>query len=413
MKKILIVSSTFFPDKTVGAIRVSQWAKHLPEFGWEPHIACRYYGVESEPEELKNSINSQTTIHYLDRPTKTAPNGSTKKRKNPIKGWGVKLLQNFAVPDVSIWTWKGLAPKIEQIIQDVQPDALLTSSPPHSIHHVGIEMVQKSGLPWIADFRDPFLVDSRYQPKGIGKLAQGRYRQFESEIVEHASRCVTAIPLHHEWLCSRYPEAKSSIMLIPNGFPAEMIEGLSNTKKTPNKKMRIVVAGVISQDAISFFENLVSLGEASNLAFEFFHYGPKPEISNQDPPDKNLHFCGKVPHEQAISAISEADVLMVFSSKSRAATSGLSSKLFEYLATGKPIVAIRPTKPDENLLADCSWSVCFTDPDLDRVLQHLQKVQNQEIPFDEDWLMEFRKKYNRRSQTGLLADSLGQVVAGN
>ena len=61
-RRILILSTTFFPDKQVAAIRMTQWCRLLPEHGWKPYVVCRYYGFEATPEELTAKVHPEVSV---------------------------------------------------------------------------------------------------------------------------------------------------------------------------------------------------------------------------------------------------------------------------------------------------------------------------------------------------------------
>jgi hypothetical protein len=78
-----------------------------------------------------------------------------------------RVLGNFLVPDLSIrfWACGEIRRKTADIVSTLQPDVLLTTGPPHSIHELGFWCHQRSRIPWIADFRDPYLIDPYNGPR--------------------------------------------------------------------------------------------------------------------------------------------------------------------------------------------------------------------------------------------------------
>ena len=89
---------------------------------------------------------------------------------------------------------------------------------------------------------------------------------------------------------------------------------------------------------------------------------------------------------------------------------GLSSKLFEYLATGNPALVIRPTVPDADLLEGITWVQTQSEPNVADALRFIGDTADRKMQADEAWLQNYRSCYSRRSQTQQLAGLLDQVV---
>src|SRR6266550_728349 len=110
MRRVLIISTTFFPDPQVSAIRMTQWCRHLPEQGWKPYVLCRYYGYEATAEELATAVHPTVTLEYLDKQKRTENKGNGRSPR-----WLQRILAplrerpglaTLAVPDVSIFFWR-------------------------------------------------------------------------------------------------------------------------------------------------------------------------------------------------------------------------------------------------------------------------------------------------------------------
>ncbi len=415
MKKILIVSSTFYPDKTVGAIRVSQWAKHLPAFGWQPTIACRFQGVTATDEEIARNIHPDCSINYLDANPGNRNQDSTKSssaQKNNSLGKFIKhnivksLLEPFSIPDVSRWMWRKLEKRLQQIAESEKSDIILTSSPPHSIHSAGLSIARTLNIPLICDFRDPFLDDSRFRPRGIRKLLSHKFVDYEKQLVEQSAHVITAIPGHYDELVARHASHSSKIHLIKNGFPDEM--DFQPAGSTPSEnEIVITTAGVISSECVDVFKNVFSnlkndLGNSINLRFH--HYGPVPESAIND---SQFTFHGKVNHEQVLGALVSSNVLLLFIDKIRSACGGLSSKLYEYLATGHPIVAIRPTAADRQLLDSLDWVLTLDQPCPTQASEFIKKAIRDELSAPQPWLEQYRLENGRKSK----AKQLSQILS--
>jgi glycosyltransferase involved in cell wall biosynthesis len=119
---------------------------------------------------------------------------------------------------------------------------------------------------------------------------------------------------------------------------------------------------------------------------------------------------GSVSHREALREVAGADLLLKYEDPDRAKCSGLSSKLFEYLATGRPIVAINSTRPDRQLIGRLPWCRCLDDPTPLELADGLQQVISGDSKAPEAWLTNFRQQYNRRNQTQQLARWLDELM---
>ena len=149
MKRVLMVALDFPPCKSAGVQRTLKFAEYLKDFGWEPIILT----VNKEAfENLDNSQEIPTSIEHIYR--SFAFNAS---RDFAIKG---KYLSIMKEPD-RWWTWKYTAiPQGKKIIESLKPDVIWSTYPVPTAHIIAKKLAKWSGLPWIADYRDP--VQSRY-----------------------------------------------------------------------------------------------------------------------------------------------------------------------------------------------------------------------------------------------------------
>jgi glycosyltransferase involved in cell wall biosynthesis len=295
---------------------------------------------------------------------------------------------------------------------------VLSSSTPHSIHLVGRRIAEATGAPWVADFRDPYLIDCRHQPRGLKRAFISLHRKFERDLYRHAALCVHAIPIHSRWASRRYPFARNKIRTLTNGIPAELLDerflqsaGLQDMSDSSRVSIRAV--GVLGQGAVELIAAALQKLLDRGIDAEFRHVGYARDARDSVPAELHdrIQLLGPVSHHDALREIAGADVLLKYDDLERAQVIGLSSKLFEYLATGRPIVAINPTRPDWQLIERLSWCWCLDDPQPDAVAAALQEAITTRSKPSEDWLNTFRQQYNRRNQTQQLAHWLNELAA--
>jgi hypothetical protein len=416
MPNLLILAPTFYPDPIVSGIRVSQWARHLPEFGWNTLVMCRHRGYSATPEELAERIHPDVRLEYLGphvASPKLASSATNRRKAAPVRAFISNLVDIFTVPDALLWKWKQLEPQAAAIAGDFNPDVVLSSSSPHSIHWLGRRLAQRTGAAWVADFRDPYLIDDRHQPKGMKRLLTKQHQRCEQEMYRDAALSVHAIPLQARWASRQYPFARDRIRTLTNGIPAELfseefLQAAAMRNDTEHGPVRIRAVGVLGQGAISAIAFALRQLQQNGIDAEFRHVGHAREAADQVPADMRdrMVFAGPVNHQEALRLVAGADVLLKYDDLERAKVNGLSSKLFEYLARGRSIVAVNPTRPDWHLVGRLPWCRCLTDPSPQAFADALQQTITSGAKPPEVWLNSFRQQYNRRNQTQLLAQWL-------
>ena len=123
--KILIITNSFFPDRMVGGVRMTQWCRHLPEFGWKPTVLTRYFGDDATREELARHVHPEVDVlsfrrarrfvageSPLENPTSndnraTAVAPMQTMRKMPLKVRFARSITPIMVPDATIRFWRG------------------------------------------------------------------------------------------------------------------------------------------------------------------------------------------------------------------------------------------------------------------------------------------------------------------
>jgi len=413
MPKVLILAPTFFPDPAVSGIRVTQWARHLAEFGWTPLVLCRHHGHPATPKMLAESVHPAVQIEYF-KPFAARSNEPISQAgfKSKLKKQLAQMVGQFAVPDPLVWKWKNLRGQAVEVARRWQPDVVLSSSPPHSIHLLGRTVARAVNVPWVADFRDPYLIDSRYGLHGIKRLFAAQHRRFERDIYRDAALCTHAIPFHGRWASRRYDFARPKIRILTNGFPAELTDEqfLQSAERSSRASIRAV--GILGEGAVATISTALRELSKRGIDAEFRHVGRARDAAESIPADlrDRVILRGTVSHREALRELAGADVLLKYDDLNRAKVNGLSSKLFEYLALGRPIVAINPTRPDWQLLRRLPWCSCLDDPQPAAITTAIEQAIATRAKPDEGWLKTFRERYNRRNQTEQLAGWLDQIV---
>lgn len=232
MKKILIVAYLFLPTATTGVHRAAKFVKYLGQFGWQATVITAEHSITLAqdnslcadfPADLRaikvSSFERSLVQRYIDRLL-----GFLKLRDHigDAVNWRLaELYKKREMPDQHApWAIKA-SERAEKLLENEHFDALLTTSWPYSDHLVGLSVVKKFDLPWIADFRDPWIANTNYQ-RSAGSAIGRAERLLEREIAL-AANAVLATSAHTvDDFRQRYPGVgRNQFQLLRNGYDSD------------------------------------------------------------------------------------------------------------------------------------------------------------------------------------------------
>jgi glycosyltransferase involved in cell wall biosynthesis len=302
--------------------------RHLPAFGWQPIVvAPPQIPWEPVDESLLAQVPPQTPV----------------ERVPFAAGFFGKFARYFA-PE-SHWLLKARA-AINRLMREHRIDAVITSSPPGCVHWLGLWLA-KRGMPWVADFRDPWIANRSF---AHWTLHMRYERWLEAKVMRRATRLIANTPLNQRGWESAFPEAADKITVITNGFDPERFP--AQPPHIVGAPPTMLHAGELYWgrdprgllDALqSFRTGLVVdfLGRTSGLDFDF-----AAEIAKRNLGDI-VRTPGMVPYAQALDRMMRADILLLV--QTPGLKLGVPAKLYEYLGAGRPILAL--AEPD----GDIGW----------------------------------------------------------
>jgi glycosyltransferase involved in cell wall biosynthesis len=347
---VLIVCPTFLPHPVVAAHRMSALALELPRRGWKVHVATRWYGHDYHGQAVRASGDGPA-IFYLDY------NPLTRNGKEPTAVQPAitsKIASHILFPDPSSRSWKRLTEEALAVADECKPDIVLSSSPPHSIHLMAHSLSQELQVPWVADFRDPLVGDIRYYPSRFRFIRRRRLRRMLAGVYQSAAAVVHA---------NRSAPSSQDILrtgrgfYLPNGYPPSLLHFLHQTAP-PSDRFRIFASGVTDPQAVVV---LVGEGAPHNGRVEIVMAGSsiRPEF-NDLPCVRQL---GQLSHDEVMWQIASSHAYLCALPRRRSAGLGTSTKLYEFLATGRPVLVVRPGMEDRRLLEQFEAGLIFDSPE--------------------------------------------------
>jgi glycosyltransferase involved in cell wall biosynthesis len=310
-----------------------------------------------------------------------------------------------------------------RIIREWAPHAIMSTYPIASAHVIGAALQRRSGLPWIADLRDPMAQDN-YPPE---PRVRRSYLAIERAIVRRASRITVTTAGTAELYRKRYPQYPAdSVVVIPNGFdPEAFADRPLQTEPAPSRpsgKLRLLHSGLLypsERDPRMLFAALAELRDvgqldASQLEIAFRGCGFE-EVHQRELDRLRLNDLVKllppVSYAEALQEMAGADACLLLQASN--CNQQIPAKLYEYLYSRKPILPLTdPIGDTGQLLAELDIPHITALDDKDAIKsalpRFLEQLRSGFLP-----LPPFEKvlRYSRRSLTSELAATLEASVA--
>ncbi len=351
--RALIITYYWPPAGGSGVQRWLKFVKYLQDFNIEPVV----YIPENAnyPIEDKSLLKETPKgIEILKLPIKNPQDFfSSKKKKtgvaNVSKGGFLSWLRgNFFIPDAKKFWIQPSVEYLEKYINENNIDVIISTGPPHSMHLIANQLKKKTNLKWIADFRDPWTNLYYNSDFNLTTFAKKKHKELETEVLQNADVILTVS--HH--LKKEFEQIASNVKVITNGYDDEVLtkgDILLDTKfsiahigllpKQSNPKLLWKVLQEVSEEDKNFDSDLsiILTGNVSEEVREDIRsYG----LTN------NTIFNSYIPHKKAVELQKKAQVLLLLIPNVKNSKGILTGKLFEYITSKRPILAIGPEDGD-------------------------------------------------------------------
>jgi glycosyltransferase involved in cell wall biosynthesis len=339
-KRVLMIAYHFPPlAGSSGIQRTLRFARHLPQFGWEPLI------LTAHPRAYARTSDDQ-----LD----DVPPGSAVAR-----AFALDATRHFAVagrypaflarPDRWMTWWLGAIPHGLEMIRRHRPQVIWSTYPIATAHRIGYTLHRLSGVPWVADFRDLMVQD--------GYPADPRtWRSFKAieEKTVRAASCSVFTTLGAEQIYrARYPDADGRLAVIENGYDEESFAILEASggdagPLTPGA-VTLLHSGTVypsERDPSRFFEALRRMldngsltdGELRVRLRASAHEAVLKPMVESYRLTEVVELAAPLPYRDALEEMMRADGLLVLQAAN--CNAQIPAKVYEYLRCRRPIVAL-------------------------------------------------------------------------
>jgi glycosyltransferase involved in cell wall biosynthesis len=386
-----------------------------------------------EPRDLRGAVTPLLHIATGLRRSRLIPARSTSRDGNGVTGaaqgtprvpsatqpaprwlWRVHRLLSF--PDGRVgWLPFALSAGM-RAVRTRSFDVVYSTSPPVTAHLVAGTLARLGRVPWVAEFRDPWLGNPITEAVGgpLPWLHRRLQVRIERWIVRSADRIVFVSQSTARLYRRRYPGA-GEMVTIPNGHDrSEVI--VRGPAEVPSGRFRIVWTGTLDrpEELRVFLEALERLAAhapdtASRLEVVFYGHmsdascAIADQLAAEGRVPEFVRFAGFVPRRAALSAVVDADAALVMLGAGPGMGQFIPGKLFDYIGQGKQILAVLPPGDARDILLELGWGV-IADPeaaDIERAIERLMTLPPPAPPADPEG------RYDREALAGRLADTLG------
>ena len=276
-----------------------------------------------------------------------------------------RLRERWQQPDLYA-LWRPTARRAAlRAFRDVGFDAIFATGFPWTSLLIGRDVSRATGRALVADFRDPWAADDLFNAGNAGDLA------LERSVVRQASAVISVSETMTGCMTAAYQDPdREKFVTIPNGYDPEDLEVPA---PPTHERFRIVYTGVwkpgYTLDALyDVIERLARSAPELVANVEVVAAGFTPGHAERRGLSKYITELGVVSHQEAVSLMYSADLLYLPNPAGSRQQWCLPGKTFEYLATGRPVLAV--TEPDGEagrLVQQIGGGVVISPNDSDRL----------------------------------------------
>ena len=346
MKKILMIAYHFPPlAGSSGIQRTLRFVQHLPDLGWQPVVlTASVNAYERTSADLMNDLPEGTVLRRafaLDA-------------ARHLQIWGRHFAWT-ARPDRWI-SWKFFAVRQGlKLIKRFKPALIWSTYPIATAHIIALALHRKTGIPWIADFRDPMA----HEGFPADPLTWQRFAEIEAAAMRNARFCVFTTQGAARMYRERYPDFAHKVVVLENGYDeASFRAALSEppalkpaelSQSTARKPLILLHSGIVyasERDPTQLFtvlgrllvEGLLSPADLRVRFRAAVHEKLILDLAERCGAQDFIELCPPLPYGQALAEMMSVDALLVLQASN--CNAQIPAKIYEYLRAGRPILGL-------------------------------------------------------------------------
>jgi len=434
VRRVLLVAYYFPPAGGPAVQRILQFVEFLQNEGWTPEVLTVQRGAyPNRDPSLLEAVPDDVVIHRtaawdplalyqrLSRrfgggDASGLPAGSLGEESGSwlesIAKW---VRANVFIPDARIGWFPFALREGRALLKTGRFDALLSSGAPHSVHVIGRALHHATDIPWIADLHDPWTDISYYDEFPHTDWARRLDASLERSVLADASAVTTVSPSWADLFASK---ADNRHAVVENGFDAGDFAGLQEplddgfvlahigklyASRTPTAVWEALEA-LREENAIPELRVRLTGTVDPVVCDAIADHGLEPIVEIRD----------FVPHDEAIREMARSTLLLLVIEPFAQAKGMITSKLYEYLASERPVLGIGPPGGDAGTLLrnhDAGDVVAWNDARRARELIHNHYEAWAAGSPTAGASRTDLQEHNRRNQSRRMAQILDEVTA--
>ena len=393
MKKVLIIVFEFPPLGSGGVIRCTKYVKYLRSFGWEPVILTidersqpdspRDYSLLQElPDDLE--IHRTPYVDFDDIFQKEVHSSILLNVYQSIDS-NFPGIFGFAKPDKNITWFPHALEKANEIVKKGGIDLIYTDSPPNSTALLGYKLKETFGIPWVADFRDPWSLDDlAYENLGDRYHQGGRKLDMllERIIMEKCDRIIVVSEKLRQNYLDHLEFKRDQISVIANGYDEDDFKNITAIEDNKQVfKIKYMGSFYGSYNPTVFLEalhGLITKHQIDDIRFYVIGHGShwirqNLERLNLNELEPFLDLEGHIESKQCLAKMLDSDLLLAVSPSK--IDYNVPQKIYAYMRIGIPIFAVMPENGEAVKIIRTSNAGYVVGADsVDRVEQKLHEL---------------------------------------
>jgi hypothetical protein len=431
-KKVLIITYYWPPSGGSPVLRWLKFARYLRDFGWEPTIYTPANPVpQAMDDSLLNEIPSGITVlkTQIWEPYKLfnrlSGKGGSKSmstafisesgKKGFTERFSVWIRGNIFIPDARKFWIRPSVKYLYAYLRQNPHDVIISTGPPHSMHLIAKVLRRKTGIRWVADFRDPWTNIDFYSELKLTRYADARHHRLERQVLDEADRIITVGPT----MTREFEQLTvTPVTTITNGFDATLMDSVHGGR---DESFTILHVGSMpaSRNPEKLWYVLGKLLEEKpelRASVKIELIGPVDFTILTSITVHKLESClvkrGHTSNREVLKRMKEATVLLLVINNTQNAAGILTNKFFEYLSAKRTILAIGPPNGDAaKILEECTAGKIFDYHDETGLESYLSELIDQFRKGSVNTDTKNIDTFSRRYLTGKLVKILDSLLS--
>lgn len=429
MKRVLIITYYWPPVGGSGVQRWVKFAKYLPQEGWQPVIytpenpdlssidMSLLEDIPKEAEIIKRRILEPYGIYRKI----TGSKGQIKVEANPGNGGKGSLIKrismwirgNFFMPDPRCFWINPSARFLKKYLKEHPVDIIVSTGPPQSMHLIARKVSLATGIPWVADFRDPWTKIFYFKHLRLGKWAERKHHELEQKVLDDATAIVAVSPLVQKdfqnatdtpvhMITNGYDEEDYLNAVVPDGRFNVVHTGLLTAEGNPVELWKVLADMCAADRGFAGKFRLILAGKTDAKVLESIKEAGL---------EKYLTNLGYLDHDKAVMEQRKASVLILPIREEPETKAILPGKLFEYLAARRPILGVGTREGAmATVLQETGAGKIFNWSDTNDIKEYMENCWNRFCAGTLETEAADIERFSRRSTTRRMAELFESII---